>query len=143
MVVNPNDDQALLRVINYPARGIGKNTVERIESVALSLNVSIWQVISSDIVNKINIQSGIVSRIQKFVDFILELQRVEQEMDAYDCAMHVVRVSGLYQELSEDKTTELDPCRMLKNCLAVRLTENYNETSDLLRYLITLKIFSY
>lgn len=137
MVVNPNDDQALLRVINYPARGIGKNTVERIESVALSLNVSIWQVISSDIVNKINIQSGIVSRIQKFVDFILELQRVEQEMDAYDCAMHVVRVSGLYQELSEDKTTEgldrLQNVEELFNGVRDFVAENYNETSDLVR----------
>ncbi|HPW66179.1 MAG TPA: UvrD-helicase domain-containing protein [Salinivirgaceae bacterium] len=137
MVVNPNDDQALLRIINYPARGIGKNTVERIESVALNLNVSIWQVISSDIVNQINIQSGIVSRIQKFVDFILNLQRVEQEMDAYDCAMHVVRVSGLYQELSEDKTREgwerLQNVEELFNGVRNFVAEKYNETSDLVR----------
>ena len=58
-------------------------------------------------------------------------------MDAYDCAMHVVRVSGLYQELSEDKTTEgldrLQNVEELFNGVRDFVAENYNETSDLVR----------
>jgi DNA helicase-2/ATP-dependent DNA helicase PcrA len=101
LVLNPNDEEALKRVINYPARGIGKTTLEKISLVANQHKVSLWQVMEQ--VNQIGFKN--MSSVEDFVTMIKSF-RVMLDRNAYDVAMHIAKQSGVLKALYEDKTVE-------------------------------------
>ncbi len=137
MVVNPNDDQALLRIINYPSRGIGVTTIERIENAASQYNVSIWNILNSNFIKQLSIKQNTLAKILQFVSLINNFQQTEQTTDAFDCAMNIIRESGLHQELTEDKTKEgferIQNIEELFNGIRDFVAENHNETVDIVR----------
>jgi DNA helicase-2/ATP-dependent DNA helicase PcrA len=137
MAVNPHDDQALLRVINYPSRGIGDTTLGKIESAASNLKVSLWKILNSDVINQLQIKPNTLNQILQFVALVRSFQHMEESSDAYDCAVHIIRASGMHQDLTSDKTIEglgrLQNVEELFNGVRDFVAEQYNETQALVR----------
>jgi DNA helicase II / ATP-dependent DNA helicase PcrA len=106
LLVNPNDDEALKRIINYPARGIGKTTLEKLEELANEMDVSIWQVLqkSDSMAPKFN--RGTMEKLNAFRGFIAESQLMAQQQDAHEVAKHITSSTGIMKELYNGNTPE-------------------------------------
>ncbi|WP_421497707.1 ATP-dependent helicase [Flavobacterium columnare] len=106
LVVNPKDEEALVRVINYPARGIGDTTVEKLTVAANYYKRSIFEVMEH--VDKIDLKlnSGTKQRISDFVTMIKSFQVINENQDAFYLTEHVTKKTGLVQELKKDGTPE-------------------------------------
>ncbi len=100
-VVNTQDEENIKRIINYPARGIGKTSIEKIIVRANELNTTFWDVISNPEVP--GIRSG---QIDNFVMMIRSFQTMLEKQNAYDVAFAVGKHTGLVQELHNDKSVE-------------------------------------
>jgi len=106
LVINPKDEEALIRVINYPARGIGDTTVEKLTIAANHYKRSIFEVMQN--IDKIDLKlnSGTKAKLQDFVTMIQSFQVINQNQDAFYLADHVTKKTGLVQELKKDGTPE-------------------------------------
>ena len=99
VVVNPNDEEALRRIINYPARGIGDTTVGKIVETANRHQVSLWQVIQQPIVFDLNLAKGTLTKLEAFKTLIEGWStRVEQE-DAYELGHSIIMESGISKDI--------------------------------------------
>ncbi len=101
IVLNPQDEENLKRIINYPARGIGKTTIDRITVRANELNTTFWNVISNPEVD--GLRSG---GTDNFVMMIRSFQTMLQKQNAYDVAFAIGKHTGLVAELYNDKSVE-------------------------------------
>lgn len=106
LVINPKDEEALIRVINYPARGIGNTTIEKLTVAANHYKRSIFEVMEH--IDKIDLKltSGTKSKLQDFVTMIKSFQVINENQDAFYLADHVTKKTGLVQELKKDATPE-------------------------------------
>lgn len=106
MVVNPKDEEALVRVINYPTRGIGNTTVEKLNIAANHYKRSIFEVMEH--IDKIDLKltSGTKNKISDFVTMIKNFQVIDANHDAYYLTDYIVKKTGLIQELKKDGTPE-------------------------------------
>ena len=106
LVINPKDEEALIRVINYPGRGIGDTTVEKLTVAANHYKRSIFEVMEH--IDKIDLKlnSGTKTKLQDFVMMIKSFQVIDQNQDAFYLADHVSKKTGLVQELKKDGTQE-------------------------------------
>lgn len=106
LVINPKDEEALVRVINYPARGIGDTTVEKLTIAANHYKRSIFEVMEN--IDKIDLKlnSGTKTKLEDFVNMIKSFQIINESQDAFYLAEHVTKKTGLVQELKKDGTPE-------------------------------------
>ncbi|MFK8265880.1 ATP-dependent helicase [Capnocytophaga cynodegmi] len=107
LIVNPNDEEALIRIINFPARGIGNSTIEKLTLTANHYKKSIFEVMYN--INRIeglNIGAGIKQRLTEFVVMIRNFQEFSKQANAFDIAEQVARKTGLLQEFKKDGTPE-------------------------------------
>ena len=106
LVINPKDEEALVRVINYPARGIGDTTVEKLTVAANHYKRSIFEVMEH--IDKIDLKlnSGTKTKLQDFVTMIKSFQVINENQDAFVLTDHVTKKTGLVQELKKDGTPE-------------------------------------
>jgi len=106
LVINPKDEEALIRVINYPARGIGDTTVEKLVVAANHYKRSVFEVMQN--IDKIDLKlnSGTKNKLQDFVTMIQSFQVINENQDAFYLADHVAKKTGLVQELKKDGTPE-------------------------------------
>ena len=106
LVINPKDEEALIRVINYPARGIGDTTVEKITIAANHYKRSMFEVMEN--IDKIDLKlnAGTKNKLTDFVNMIKSFQIIEKQHDAFYIADHVAKKTGLVQELKKDATPE-------------------------------------
>jgi ATP-dependent DNA helicase UvrD/PcrA len=106
LVLNPKDEEALNRVINYPARGIGGTTLEKLTVAANHYKRSIFEVMQN--IDKIDLKlnSGTKNKLQDFVTMIKSFQVINENHDAFYVAEHVAKKTGLLQELKKDTTPE-------------------------------------
>ena len=104
LVINPLDEQALKRVINYPARGIGKTSLERVIVAASEEDKSLWEVISN--ANHYPQLKTSIPKFRDFVNMIKSFQILGETQNAYDVAMNVARSTKILKVLNEDKTIE-------------------------------------
>src|SRR5690606_10172372 len=106
LVINPKDEEALIRVINYPARGIGDTTVEKLTIAANHYKRSIFEIMQN--IDKIDLKlnSGTKNKLTDFVTMIQSFQVLNENHDAFFLAEHVAKKTGLIQELKKDATPE-------------------------------------
>ncbi|WP_026451957.1 ATP-dependent helicase [Aequorivita capsosiphonis] len=106
LILNPKDEEALKRVINYPARGIGGTTLERLIVAANHYNRSIFEVMKNIDKIDLKINSGTKTKLQDFVTRIESFQVLNKNYDAFQITEHVAKKTGLLQELKKDGTPE-------------------------------------
>jgi DNA helicase-2/ATP-dependent DNA helicase PcrA len=106
LAINPVDEEALKRIINYPARGIGKTTLDRIVVHAAQENVSVWEVISNVHEFKGGLNSGLRDKVGEFATMVKSWNIMRPNHTAYELASHIATASGLLTELYNDRTPE-------------------------------------
>ena len=105
VVINPEDEQALLRIINYPARGIGKTSVERMMVVANEHRTSIWKCMENNVFPQ-DFNMGTVNKFRDFMVMIKSFQTLQAKMNAFELAKHITNTIGLIKVLKEDDSPE-------------------------------------
>jgi DNA helicase-2/ATP-dependent DNA helicase PcrA len=105
LTINPNDEEALKRVINYPARGIGKTSLEKITVMADMHNKSIWDIIQDIDLYK-PVTGATADKVREFQMMIKSFRHGLRSSNAFDLGMHIAKSSGLLKELGADKTPE-------------------------------------
>ena len=106
MSVNPNDEEAFKRIINYPARGIGQTTVGKILSVAMESGVSLWTVICNPAEYSLDINSGTAARLGAFRTMLESFMADASILDAQKLSERIVEETGIMRELKADTTVE-------------------------------------
>ncbi|WP_417357023.1 ATP-dependent helicase [Flavobacterium sp.] len=106
LVINPKDEEALVRVINYPARGIGGTTIEKLTVAANHYKRSIFEVMENIDRIDLRLNSGTRNKIQDFVTMVKSFQVINDSYDAFYLTEHVTKKTGLIQELKKDATPE-------------------------------------
>lgn len=107
MTVNPDDDEAFRRVINYPARGIGGVTVSKIEKCASAHNVSMWRVICSPINYGLAVNAGTLKKLDGFRTLVNGfIEQRDLGVNAFELAKAIVERSKLLSVLTGDSTPE-------------------------------------
>ena len=106
LTVNQNDEEAFKRIINYPRRGIGDSTVDKIREIAGQYRVSMWTVLCN--LNKVGhaFNAGTTAKLQKFGNLIERFKELISQENAYDAAIIIARSSGILDDLSNDDTPE-------------------------------------
>ena len=106
LILNPADEEALKRVINYPARGIGQTTIDRLVVAANGYKKTIFEVLQNIDKVDININSGAKNKLKDFVTLIETFQVMNQTATAFELAEHVVKATGLLREINKEGTPE-------------------------------------
>lgn len=104
IIVNPSDEEAIKRVINYPARGIGKTTMDRLILSANENNITLWKVLEN--AQQFGFRAGTLSALDEFVIMIKSFASMLNNKNAYEVAVHVGKQTNLVKELFNDKSTE-------------------------------------
>ena len=106
LAINPHDDESLVRVINYPTRGIGQTTMDKIRVAAADNDVSIWTVLENIQAFGLPIQSGAVTKITEFVYMIKRFEAEVPTTDAFTLAKNIILASGIVKALREEDDPE-------------------------------------
>ena len=106
LVVNPNDEEAFKRIINYPARGIGDTTVGKIIKAATDNNVSLWTVLCEPITYGLTINKNTHTRLQGFRELIEQFMTEVAEKNAYEIGTAIIRQSGIINDVCQDNSPE-------------------------------------
>ena len=106
LIVNHKDEESLKRVINYPARGIGQSTLDKLIIGAKNNGLSLFETLQKAMDLNLSLNSGTLKKLEEFVNFILSLQIENQKSNAFEIAELVTQKSGLVMELKKDGTPE-------------------------------------
>ena len=106
LVVNPNDEEALKRIINYPARGIGETTMNKVQAVAYEHEVSLYAVLADPLSFGANLSKGTITKLTKFVEMVEGWRQRLVDSNAYEAGLAIIKESGLYADLMQDKSPE-------------------------------------
>ncbi|MFN0032736.1 MAG: ATP-dependent helicase [Flavobacteriales bacterium] len=104
LTCNPNDEESLKRIINYPRRGIGDTTIQKLVVGAAEKQISIWDMIPR--AAEIGLGGASLSKVMDFVTLIKSFQVHLENMNAYDLGHHIASESGLLKDLYSDRTPE-------------------------------------
>ena len=106
LVVNPNDEEAFKRIINYPARGIGDTTVGKIISAATENGVSLWAALCEPLSYGLNINKGTHGKLQGFRELIEGFMAGQADKNAYEIGTDIIRQSGIINDVCQDTSPE-------------------------------------
>lgn len=106
LIINPADEEALKRVINFPPRGIGQTTVDKLIVAANGYSRTIFEVMKNIDKTNVKINSGTKTKLQNFVTLVESFQVMNKTADVFELAEHVVRTTGLIKEFNKDGTPE-------------------------------------
>jgi DNA helicase II / ATP-dependent DNA helicase PcrA len=106
LVLNPADEEALKRVINYPVRGIGQTTIDRLVVAANNYKMTIFEILKNLDTIDISINNGTKNKLRDFTILIESYQVMNQTANAFDLSEYVIKTSGLLRELNKDGTPE-------------------------------------
>ena len=105
LVCNPNDEEALKRVINYPTRGIGQTTIDKLIVTAANLQMSIWEVIRQH-PEQVDVHGGTRKALGDFVTMIESFRTMRETHTAHALGEYIAQKTGLLRDLFVDKTPE-------------------------------------
>jgi len=106
MVINPEDEESFKRTVNYPKRGLGDSTVQKILELAGQMNMTPWQIITENTANSNYFNSGTVKKLTAYSDLIKTFRSNSGEAVAYTKAREIAMGSGIMKELREGKSPE-------------------------------------
>ncbi|MBC8319959.1 MAG: UvrD-helicase domain-containing protein [Bacteroidetes bacterium] len=106
LVINQNDEDALLRIINVPPKGIGKTTIEKVVVAADLHGVNMWEIISNPLNFGVDINSGTQAKLRNFCIMIRSFIVENKTKDAFEIAVHIANSSGLLKSLRDEDTPE-------------------------------------
>ncbi len=106
VIINPADEEALKRIINFPPRGIGQTTVDKLIVSANGYGRTIFEVMKNIDKTDVKINSGTRTKLQNFVTLIESFQVLNQTADVFELAEHVTRTTGIIKEFNKDGTPE-------------------------------------
>lgn len=108
LLINQNDEEALLRIINYPTRGIGQTTLNKLTVASGEFDKSLYEIIENigRYASKIGINSSTATKLNNFITMIKSFKVMLQSHDVYEVSMHVAKTTGLLKTLREDDTPE-------------------------------------
>ena len=106
LIVNPNDEEAFRRIINYPTRGIGDVTVAKIALAAQQHQVSLWQVLAAPEACSLGVHAGTARKLEGFHTLVSGFIEKNKSLNAFELAQEVIRQSGIAAEAYEDMTPE-------------------------------------
>ena len=104
--INPNDEEAFKRIINYPTRGIGTTTIQTLNLYANSINKSIWDVISNLEKHNLKINNGTQKKLSAFALMINNFIISAKQNDAYTVSEEIAKQSGIFNHLHKDNSPE-------------------------------------
>ncbi|MCF0160399.1 MAG: UvrD-helicase domain-containing protein, partial [Bacteroidaceae bacterium] len=106
MVLNPNDEEAFKRTINYPSRGIGATTLGKIVDRANANSTSLWQVLERPMEMGLEVNKGTLAKLRKFHDLVASWHEIVDERDAFQLGKQILSESGIIADLGGDKSPE-------------------------------------
>ncbi|WP_299781468.1 ATP-dependent helicase [uncultured Formosa sp.] len=106
IIINPSDEEALKRVINFPPRGIGQTTIDKLLIAANGYKRSIFEVMKHIDKTEVKINSGTKNKLMDFVTMVESFQVMNQNVNAFELADHVAKTTGLIKEFNKDTTPE-------------------------------------
>ena len=148
LAVNPRDEEALKRVVNYPARGIGDTTMQKVLQCATQHDVSPWQVLLSPENMGLAVNRGMAGRLQSFASLISSFHQKAETQDAYSLAKEICNASGVVADINKgkeaDDVTRQENLEELMNGLSAYVEQAREEgNSVLLRdYLQSVSLLS-
>lgn len=104
ILINPRDEESLKRIINYPARGIGKTTIDKVILIANEQNIGMWEVLTQ--AARHGFRAGTLEAIETFVTMIRSFASMLGQKNAYEVAVHIGKQTNIVRELFNDKSTE-------------------------------------
>ncbi len=121
LITNHNDEEALKRVINFPARGIGNVTIDKLSETAHQHGVSMWTVLEDMLKYKLNVNAGTSTKLSQFRNLIVNLSNQLFVLDAYELANLIVKSTGVIadamQDRSADNLSRIDNMQELLNAI--------------------------
>lgn len=99
LTINPDDSEALRRVINYPARGIGNTTMQKIVDCAAAEGVSLWEVVSHPIEHRTGLGKAAITKLIAFCELINKFAFEATRKNAFEVGKQIVKESGIYADL--------------------------------------------
>jgi DNA helicase II / ATP-dependent DNA helicase PcrA len=106
LVINPKDEEALMRVINYPTRGIGQTTLDKLVVAAKETGMSVFELLSPENRSSVKVNASTSNRLEDFATMIRSYQILAESADAFTLTEHVIKKSGLVLEMKKDGTPE-------------------------------------
>ncbi|MDO4185997.1 MAG: 3'-5' exonuclease [Bacteroidales bacterium] len=106
LVVNPNDEEAFKRIVNYPARGIGDTTVGKIAAKATQHAVSLWEVICHPDTYALDVSKGTLTKLKGFQELMAGFIDEATERNAYELGVSIIKASGIIEEVASENTPE-------------------------------------
>ena len=106
LAINPHDEEAFKRVLNYPARGIGDTTLNKLVEAATRSGSSLWEVLCEPLAYGVNINKGTHTKLQGFRDLIETFIQGAMDKNAYEIGADIVCQSGIMNEICQDRTPE-------------------------------------
>ena len=106
LTANPNDEEALKRIINYPKRGIGDATVDALVVATAESQTGIWKVLEEPERYGVKLNAGAQNKIKDFVNMLKSFRIEMERMSAFDLGSHIAASTGLLKELYDDKSPE-------------------------------------
>jgi DNA helicase-2/ATP-dependent DNA helicase PcrA len=106
LTANPQDEEALKRIINYPKRGIGKTSMEKVAIAAAHYDVSLWHILAEPKLYPCQIPTGTRTKMNAFVTMMQSFMIDIEKKDGYTLAQHIASSSGILRDLYDDKSPE-------------------------------------
>lgn len=106
LIVNPDNEEALLRIVNIPARGIGDTTMKKVVACARKNETNAMRIMQSPTEYELDVSAATQTKLLKFVTMIQELREQSSQLNAYDFAQEVLNKTRLLQNASIDRTPE-------------------------------------
>lgn len=150
VMVNPDDEEALKRIINYPARGIGDTTVAKIAARAAADGVSLWTVISDPARHVLDVNKGTMAKITAFRELLRPYMERVLTANAFEIGRDVIKGCGIYADIHSEKTPEAIARQEnleeflggMQDFVESRIEEGHEDEASLSRFLQEVSLMS-
>jgi DNA helicase-2/ATP-dependent DNA helicase PcrA len=106
LIVNPNDEEAFKRIVNYPARNIGEVTVAKVLTSARNNDTGLWEILCKPLTYELPVNKSASAKLQNFCELIESFRTDAQEKNAYEMSVDIVRRSGIMNDVYSDNLPE-------------------------------------